>query len=227
MDFSNMKEGHADGEEAMVFRYSREERVRNAPQSVQDYYAGKLGAFRPGLFRALVSTKPNRFIFGTLVICFLLVIFVGIFGPRQNVDTLQGVRLDLSAFVYADFGESVYVDLRLDPPSQKALPQYESEVPVRVTFSAVDGDRQVVQTVTVLEKYNGRELFDERAERLGRVRAAKRARARADVPQGGVFKSVRAAFADYDIVSVDAEVELNGEVKTVSSPVKNLSSLVR
>ena len=227
MDFSNMSEGHVDGEESMVFHYNREERIKNAPQSVQDYYAGKLGAFKPGLFRALVSTKGNRFIFMTLVICFLLVIFVGIFGPKKNVDVLAGVRLDLSVFVYADFGDNVYVDLKLDPPAKKMLANYEREIPVKVTFSAVNAEGQIAQNVTVVDKYNGKELFDARAKRLSEIREEKKRNKYAAVKGGDFFKSVKTSFADYDIVSVNAEVEINGEVKTVSSPVKNLTSLIR
>ncbi len=227
MDFSEIKESREDVDEQMVFRYNREERIKRAPQCVQDYYAGKLKAFRPGLFRALVSTKANRFIFFTLVVCFLVVIFLGFFGPKKNVDTLQGIKMDLSAFVYAEFGDNVYVDLKLEPPAKKLLSSYKEEIPVKVTFSAVNNDLQVVEKITVVEKYDGKALFDARAAHLAEVREAKKDDKRKNLKGGDFFKSVKTSFSDYDIVSVDAEVEINGEVKTVSSPVKNLTSLIR
>ena len=233
MDFSNIDEGHLDEEEAgaeeerLVFYYDRSKRVKNAPQIVQDYYSGKFTAFRPGLFKALVATKANRFILFTLVVCFLMVLFVGFFGPKDNVCVIRGVKADLSAFVYEDFGEKVYVDLKLDPPSKQFLGEYEEPLPVKITFSAVNNDLQVIEKIVVEQTYSGKELYEKHAENFSKVKEAKKKDKRKSVKVDEVYFDAKTSFSDYDIVSISAEVELNGETKIVSSPVKNLTSLIR
>lgn len=239
MDFSKITEGYLDENEIpdmprpdglpenTVFHYNREERVKRAPKLVQDYYSGKLVAFKPGLFKALVSTKANRFMLFTLVICFFLVIFLGFFGPKENVDTVAGVKMNLSAFTYEEFGEKIYVDLKFDPPNKKMLSKYEGEVPVKVTFSAVNNDQQVIEKILVVDKYLGKSLYEARAKRLSEVREEKKKDKHKSVKVGEFCLDVKTSFNDYDIISVTADVDLGGETKSVSTPVKNLTSLIR
>ena len=44
MDFDKIQESRSDDKEELHFFYNREERLKNAPQIVQDYYSGK---FKP------------------------------------------------------------------------------------------------------------------------------------------------------------------------------------
>ena len=66
MDFDKIQEGRSDDKQELHFFYNREERLKNAPQIVQDYYSGK---FKPtkGFFRVMFATKGNRFLFVSLV----------------------------------------------------------------------------------------------------------------------------------------------------------------
>lgn len=111
MDFRNIDEGYNDNpEENLVFHYNREERLKKAPKIVQDYHSGKLTAYKPGLFKALVSTKSNRMIFFALIICLAVVIFTGLFNkPEKN--SLNGIGVSVSAM---SFDETVYVSLKFE-----------------------------------------------------------------------------------------------------------------
>lgn len=179
MDFSNIPEGHEDGEEPLVFYYNREERLKHAPQNVRDYYEGKIVAFKPGLFKALVATKANRFILFALVVCFLLVLFLGFFGPKQNVETYKGIPINLKAFYYDG---KVLVNVKIDDAEKKYREDYISGLPVSVRFIPYDADNNVIPLVDSLviyrQTYEGKKLV------------------------------INESFDDFDIDSIYAEVEL-------------------
>ncbi len=180
MDFSNIPEGHEDGEEPVVFHYSREQRLKNAPQSVKDYYDGKFTAFRPGLFKALVATKANRFMLFSLVVCFLLVLFLGFFGPKPNVETYKGIPMVLNSFLYDG---KVCVKLKISDVEKRYRGEYRAGIPVSVKFTPYDADNEIIvlsdeSLVIHRQTYEGKEL---------------------------VFYK---AFEDFDVSSVAAEVEL-------------------
>ena len=64
MDFFDKKtEGYAEGEEPLHFYYNREERIKNAPKIVQDYYAGRVNQFTRNPFKAFFANRFNRFMF--------------------------------------------------------------------------------------------------------------------------------------------------------------------
>lgn len=177
MDFSNIPEGHEDGSEDLVFHFSNAERVRNAPQLVKDYYSGKLIQKRPGLFRALVSTKSNRFVFIALMVCFALVVFNTFFGPKANVETYKGVPMTLTAY---SFGDKVLVSIQLSAVEKKFRGKYSNGIPVFAKIEAVDVDNQVVSNFQAADLYEEKQIF------------------------------LRASFTDFDITSVNAEIELGG-----------------
>ena len=154
MDFSKKKEVRGESEEdKMVFYYNREERLKNAPQEVQNLYDGTFKVFKPGLFKALVSTKTNRLVFMALIICFLLVVFLGFFN-RQNENILGGVPLELTAF---SFEETVYVSVKFEEPPKK----YKIENPLNfdVIIEFLDAQKNVVEKRAELNIYNGNENF--------------------------------------------------------------------
>jgi hypothetical protein len=111
MDLNSFEETKEDSlEEQMVFHYNRDERVKKAPKLVKEYYEGTFKAYRPGLFKALVQTRANRFMFFTLVVCFVVIVFLGIFNKRNEASS--GLfSYNLSAF---SFEETVYVSLQID-----------------------------------------------------------------------------------------------------------------
>ena len=87
MDLNTIDEGHSekrneDGE--FHYYYSREERLKNAPQSVKDFYAGKM-APKKGLFKVLFATRANKFLFMSIVV-FVAVIWIFTFFSGRNAN---------------------------------------------------------------------------------------------------------------------------------------------
>lgn len=187
MDFKNIDEGHPDGEEPLVFYYNREERIKNSPKIVKDFYAGKLIQKRPGLFRALVSTRQNRMVFFCLVAAVIMAFFFGFFGPSKNEASIAGVDCELSAFSFED---NVLVSVKFNEPAKKYKAKYESAVKVKALFSACDADGQKIFEKEINDVYNGKELF------------------------------IRTTFADYDIFTVAADVEIENESSRLSCKIE-------
>lgn len=155
MDFGKIDEGHADGEEQLVFYYNREDRIKRSPEIVKKYYNGELNRKR-GLFRVLVSTKGNRMMLFVLVVCFIITGFIGFFGPSRNTDSINGVNLELKAFSYED---KVYASFCLKAPGKKHIQEYNGQKPVKVVFTAYDADNQSLFTASENGIYEGKEMF--------------------------------------------------------------------
>ncbi len=154
MDFNRISESHGDGdEEKIVFYYNRQERLKHAPKNVQDLYNGNFKVFKPGLFKALVSTKTNRLAFVAMVMCFVLVIFLGIFN-KKNEGTLSEIPFELSAF---SFNEQIYASLKIEEPSKKH--KIEGNKNFDVKFKFLDKEKNLVYEVPQLLIYEGKEAF--------------------------------------------------------------------
>lgn len=150
VDFSHVDEGHAEGENTMVFHYNRVDRIAHAPKIVQDYYSGKMKIGRQGIFKSLVATRGNRFMFFSVVMCAAAMMFMWHFGPRKDQTTVHQVPVQLTAFSYLD---TVYTDLALGDATKKY--DESAPVPVSVEFSFFNTDGQVVQTEKISAKYDG------------------------------------------------------------------------
>ena len=161
MDFSKFEETRSDEEqkrpeEQMVFHYNREDRLKHAPEIVQDYYSGKFHPYKGGLFKSLVNTRSNRLLFVTIVFAFGIILFVNYFGPQKSSGTLAGVDVKLSAFSYED---SVYASLKVEQASKKKKDAFKDGIPVSATFQAHDKEGVVVKEEKVSGKYEGNEIF--------------------------------------------------------------------
>ena len=110
MDFSQMQEGYPDGEENLVFRYNREERLKKAPQIVQDYYNGKALQPTKGLIRVLFATRGNRLMFLCMCFVFAITWFTG-FVNKNNSATINGVKVAINAY---SFEEDVYASVKFN-----------------------------------------------------------------------------------------------------------------
>lgn len=141
------------GEETLKFYYSREERIKNAPQPVKDFYSGRLKAFRPGIFKALVATKGNRFMLFALIACFCVVIMLSLFD-RRNEGSASGVPVSLSAFSFED---TVYVTLKFEPLSRRCRNDGAARFDVSIEYTDADGNDAEIQRFTHI--YNGAESF--------------------------------------------------------------------
>jgi len=160
MDFSKISEGHEDGEKPLVFYYNREERLKHAPQNVRDYYDGKIKAFKPGLFKALIATKANRFILFALVICFAVVVFNIFFGPKANVETYKGIPLTLKTLHFYNSNidnqeDGIYIVLEIADVEKKYRGIYKDER-VKVNFRILNVDNQIVHKEIIEKKYSGK-----------------------------------------------------------------------
>ncbi|MBQ6781744.1 MAG: hypothetical protein IJP62_11035 [Treponema sp.] len=154
MDFSGIDEGHGEGENAMVFRYNRAERISRAPKIVQDYYSGKMQLGRKGLFKSLVATKANRFLFFSVILCAGAVMLMWYFGPSKSDDVISAVPAKLTAFSFED---TVYVSLELSAPTKNYSQGNVVPVSADVQFFNVDG--QMVQSERISTKYAGTQQF--------------------------------------------------------------------
>ncbi len=156
MDFGKINEGHADGEEPLHFYYNREERLKNAPKIVQDFYAGKVNQFTRNPFKILLKNPLNR----TMVIFLLL--FCGFayfmsYQANKNKSRIGETYGSLTAFSYT---EEVYVTFKAEGISEKNKKSGEFiPVPVTAVFDAVDSSGTVVQRTEVSDSYSGQELF--------------------------------------------------------------------
>ncbi len=149
-------EGYAEGEEPLHFYYNREERLRNAPRIVQEYYAGRGPRPVKGLFKVLVATRANRLMLFSLVACLLLVLFTSLLGGSDNKKQFGNIQAELSSFSFEDI---VYVSLRLSPKQVSGQKQQAHSENVKVEFWTVDVDKQKSQTQTMTEIYSGNECF--------------------------------------------------------------------
>jgi hypothetical protein len=150
---NNIDEGHADGEEPLHFYYNRTERLKNAPESVRDYYNGKRTGQPHGLFKSLVATKGNRMLLVTVVLCTFLVIFMSLLGNKADRKEIDGVTVQLSAFTFDD---SIYVSLHLNA-NKKYKPDTVKKV--IVTVCGIDSDKQKTEGLVLQGNYNGNEQY--------------------------------------------------------------------
>lgn len=151
----NSDEGHAEGEENLHFNYNREERLKKAPQIVQDYYSGKFKLNKG--FYALVATRGNRFMLFVLVLCLAVTAFTSVFASFEKA-RIGKVNFKLSAF---SFEEEIMVSLKVYaekmPASLKS--KYPDGIPVQASVSAFDVDKQLSSSKIVSGNFKGDELY--------------------------------------------------------------------
>ena len=156
-------------EAELNFHYNREDRLKDAPTVVKKYYAGELPTAPKGLFKALVHTKASRFTFMALILVLALVVALIFFGPKANQNSIGNTEFNLSAF---SFEEKVYVSIK----TQSKINQPEIQIPLELTISALDMEKQVVNQEKIETVITENEEF------------------------------IRTIFTDYDIISIGVEV---------------------
>lgn len=113
--FEDVDEGHLENDDTLYFHYSREERLKKAPQIVKDYYDGKIKPVKG--FRALFY-KQNKFIFISLIL------FVGFFymhnglNKIRNSTSINEVLFEISAFSY---DEEIFSTLTVKTKKDKII----------------------------------------------------------------------------------------------------------
>ncbi|HIW36320.1 MAG TPA: hypothetical protein IAA30_04995 [Candidatus Treponema faecavium] len=143
-------DGYAEGEEPVVFHYSREHRLQGASKQVQDYYANNGISMGKGLFRSLVQTRMSRTLLIVIVLMVLFIGFYGVFSSGSAAAAVGGIPVSLSAFSFED---TVYASVRFD----EAAAEEQTSVSVRFCF-LIDGGTVFAETEES-EIYTGKELF--------------------------------------------------------------------
>lgn len=198
-------------EEELTFYYNREKRLERAPENVKRFYNGTAPTAPKGLFKALVHTKHSRFMLAAVGISLAVVVLTTLFGAKNNQKNINGVRLVLSAF---SFDDSVYVTLRAfgNPDTGGKAEQEQGSVAAgSVAEQSTDSAGSVAvqggtfsgaeaETLTVKADFTG-------CGKDGGVLVEKKIQSVYD----GKENFYRTIFTDYDIVSVQADVSINGE----------------
>lgn len=83
-------------------RLFHEERMKNAPKIVQDYYNGTGLKFEKGLFKVLVAKKSNRIIFLIMIFCFAILFITNNLANKGNLKVINGYECELQSFSYDD-----------------------------------------------------------------------------------------------------------------------------
>lgn len=137
-------------EENVVFHYSHDHRIKNAPKVVQDYYNGNF-ELNKGL-KVLVKNKSNRFILIALVIMTVFALIYSRINSSRNKGELDGFKLELTSFA---FEEKIYTTLKIEE-SQKKKTEEREPVVLNIVFKSFDVNNQVfdVQEKSVLMEKN-------------------------------------------------------------------------
>ncbi|MCR4734240.1 MAG: hypothetical protein K5829_04430 [Treponema sp.] len=132
-DVEEIKKEKKDSE--LHFYYNREERLKNAPKSVKDYYDGKMKPVRG--IRVLFANKQNRFMLLTLVFVIGVAwIYSGLNGARSGTN-INGLILDSQAFRYED---DIYVNIKT---INKKADESSKPHPVFAEVQGINSDGQV------------------------------------------------------------------------------------
>ncbi|MBQ3024890.1 MAG: hypothetical protein IJD23_06245 [Spirochaetaceae bacterium] len=138
-------------ENELNFRYSREERLKNAPDTVKRYYAGEGPTPPKGFFKALVHTKSSRFTFMALILVLALVVSLIFFGPKANESSLQNTNFTLSAF---SFEEKIFISIKTETQETKQI-----NLPLEITISVFDNEKQLINQQKIESLITQKEEF--------------------------------------------------------------------
>lgn len=190
--YHGIQEGYAEGEDDLSFKYDREERIKNAPQIVQDFYSGKMKVEK-GFFKILVANKFNRVMLFTVALFFVVVLGVN-FLQNPTLGVCAGFECELSAFAY---GDEILAQVKIHA-LQKSL-----------------RDKNFRIDEYVAEKKEAAAIFDFLD---GEGEIATRSQ-KSDFLQKNEF-FLRTNVPNYDIIKVRAQVEILGERVELSANVK-------
>lgn len=155
MDFSQVDEGHAAGEEVVTHYYNHAERIRNAPTIVQEYYAGRGPRPVKGLFRVLVSNRGNRFMLASIfILCAFLWVytfFINKASVKLKLPNSESLTLNTKAFTY---DEKIFINVEI-PQSKNLL---NAPLETIATFYYIDSEKNETGHDVVRDHYIGKSL---------------------------------------------------------------------
>ncbi|MDR2842281.1 MAG: hypothetical protein LBV52_03660 [Spirochaetaceae bacterium] len=96
---TRIKDDSKISEKDLVFYYSREERLKKAPQCVRDLYEAQ-PVKRFAFFRSLVDTRTKAFMFISIIAICLVVLAMTYLVPQKTGKELLGNEITASAIRY-------------------------------------------------------------------------------------------------------------------------------
>ena len=141
-------------EENLVFHYSHEHRIKNAPKEVQDYYNGNF-ELNKGI-KVLYKNKSNRVILIALVIMTVFALIYSRIQGGRNRGSLGNYKFELTSF---SFEEKIYTSLKMTEDTKKKAAE-KNPVMLSVKASFFDVNNQLA------ECRENTELLDENEEKL-------------------------------------------------------------
>jgi len=85
--------------EGLVFHYSRERRLANAPEEVQNLYKEQKKS-KFGLIGVLVADRPRRFLFFMIVFLCILLLSLSALGFFDSSHLLDGNRIEVTGTIF-------------------------------------------------------------------------------------------------------------------------------
>ncbi len=165
-------ESYGNEDEKIVYHYGKPgERLKNADESVRQFYEDLENPSKKGFFSGLVKTKTSKLLLITIIALMAMIFIISNFDKTAS-SSISGIPLQLSAFSFED---DVYVSLKMASVESK-----KNEVPltVQAVVKAYSAEKQLVSSYDLQGFYNGQETF------------------------------LRTSFKDYDIVYIEAEIQV-------------------
>lgn len=178
--------------------YIHEERIKNAPKIVQDYYAGKVCKFEKGLFKVLVAKKSNRIIFIVMIMLALIVFIKNNLSNGENIAVINGYECELASFSYDD---TIYASVKIHPVKNKREEIKKQKSVLKVQTENTEKNVKI--------SFKG--FTDAGAEVIFK-----------DELEGKIFDNqqfFRTSNLDCDIITVEATVIIDDESKQISAKV--------
>lgn len=208
--FKDVEEIRSDEPENKNFHYyyNREERLAKAPANVREYYKGGM---RPVKGVKVLFTKQNRWIFLSLVFFVAVVFIYNGFNHSRNYACINSLDCELQSF---SFQEEVYVNLKV-----KRNVKSEDKTPknIEVQFFMIDPNNQVSDKKTEILCYDDSAYAGTSSNQNDKGgKTGNSDKKSKDQNQ----QSINVKFTDFDILRVDAIVNVDGVEKELSAKVK-------
>ncbi len=169
-----------NGNGEIFTRYSREERLKNAPLEVQQLHDASFIP-RKGIIRSLTATKGLRAVFFSIIVLAALTLILFALQKDKNTGYLYDIKLELTSFVFEgtplanlrmnannDFAEKLKAKKNSKNKERSSSDETSDEASddnidlvgdvVKVQFSFFDGDgRKLFHTIKT-GIYNGSDL---------------------------------------------------------------------
>lgn len=152
-------------EDKLVFRYSRQERLRNAAEDVRALNDPR-SRRRPSLFQTLTPNRASAFLLLAILMLSLTIVVTNLLFPSRDEASLAGDRLKLSAFAYDN---DTYVTLKKERGRKSLAPE-----PLLLQARLLSGGREGAPEV-VASSLTDNLLFTDKAREEYRFRLSGKA----------------------------------------------------